>query len=122
MLTNRENEVLSYCAVGLSAKEIGDKLYRSPDTVRKTISNIKQKTGLQKNTELVAYFFCSRSGIDFYEFKRKIVSSCLLILFMITEIHGGYSQINCMRIRRNRRNSIRIEARCSYAKHANITL
>ena len=57
MLTPRENHVLALMPY-FSAKEIADRINRSPDTVRKTIANIKLKTGLQKSTELVAFFFC----------------------------------------------------------------
>ena len=58
MLTNRENEILAYIAAGYSVKEIAGMINRSEFTVQKTISNIKIKAGLQKATELAAYFFC----------------------------------------------------------------
>ena len=57
-LTKRENEILAYTAAGLSAKEIAYRICRSEFTVQTVICNIKRKVGLQKSTELVAYFFC----------------------------------------------------------------
>ena len=67
MLTRRENLVLALMPY-FSAKEIADRIHRSPDTVRKIIANIKIKTGLQKATELVAFFFCSH-------FKNEILNN-----------------------------------------------
>ena len=58
MLTKRENEILAYTAAGYSAKEIAELIHRSEFTVQTIISNIKMKTGLQKATEMAAYFFC----------------------------------------------------------------
>jgi len=71
MLTSREKEILEYTAAGLSAKEIADHIHRSEFTVQKTICNVKAKTGLQKSTELVAFYFCNKSKIDFADFKRE---------------------------------------------------
>lgn len=85
-LSRREGQILSYCAVGLSAEEIGDLLYRSPETVRKTIANIKLKTGLQKVAELVAFYYCTKIGQDFHEFKRQIIAGGLVVIFFICEI------------------------------------
>ena len=80
-MTTRENEILAYTAVGLSTKEMADRLNRSQETVRKTISNIKVKLGLQKATELTAYYFCDYMGKSFIEFKKQILANCLLVLF-----------------------------------------
>ena len=40
-LSIREEQVLSYCAIGLSAKEIADQLGMAFNTANKTIANIK---------------------------------------------------------------------------------
>jgi len=88
MQTTRENEILTYTAIGLSAKEMAEKLHRSQETIRKTLSNIKQKLGLQKATELTAYYFCERMGKDFSEVRKQVLASCLLLLFAIVNIHS----------------------------------
>ena len=72
MLSHREEEVLSML-FGYSAKEIADALCISPETVRKTIANIKLKTGLQKATELVAWFFCRH-------YKQEYQSAQMIII------------------------------------------
>ena len=74
MLTKRENQILALNAAGLSVKEIAAHIDRSEYTVQKTISNIKEKTGLQKATELVALYFCQKSDIDFGEFRRQSIA------------------------------------------------
>ena len=116
MLTTRESEILAYTAVGLSAKEMAGKPHRSQETIRKTLSNIKQKLGLQKATELTAYYFCERMGKDFSEVRKQILASCLLLLFAIGNIHSA----TMVRIRQARRIN-RIEHRLD-KREVNITI
>ena len=52
-LTQREREVLTQLAEGLSNKEIGAKLFLSTLTVKKHLSNIYQKLGARKRLEAV---------------------------------------------------------------------
>ena len=85
MLTRRENQVLELNATGLSAKEIADHISRSEFTVQKIICNLKEKIGLQKATELVAYYFCNRNGVDFREFKRQVLSAMMALLIFFSE-------------------------------------
>ena len=94
MLTRRENEVLAYNAAGLSVKEIADHICRSEFTVQKIICNVKEKTGFQKATELVAYYFCQRLDFDFSELKRQVLSTGLSIWFFL-----------CMKMRSGKRNN-----------------
>ena len=85
-LTKCQNEILAYTAAGLSVKEIANHTYRSFFTVQKTISNIKEKTGLQKATELVAYYFCQNFlKIEFADFRKQILSVSLVILLFLSE-------------------------------------
>ncbi|MDR1090715.1 MAG: helix-turn-helix transcriptional regulator [Prevotella sp.] len=86
MLSKREEQILALCAVGLSAKEIADKKNISPETARKTISNIKLKTGFQKSTELAAFYYCRLMDVDFKEFRKQVLSIILLFLIYIMEI------------------------------------
>jgi len=52
LLTKRELEVLALIAEGLNYKEAAEKLYVSPETVRKHLSNIYSK--LQVNNKVAA--------------------------------------------------------------------
>ena len=85
MLTPCQNEILTYTAAGMSAKEIADHTGRSIWTVQKTLCNVKEKTGLQKATELVAYYFCHKFGLDFAEFRRQILSAAMVALMFFAE-------------------------------------
>jgi DNA-binding CsgD family transcriptional regulator len=80
MLSKREEEVLKLVAHGLSADEIADKFFRSADTVKKTIRNVKEKLALQKATELTAYYWCRAFGDSFKERRNRLLSISLLVL------------------------------------------
>lgn len=54
-LTPREQEVLVLVAEGLSAKEIGERLFISPKTVENHRASIMNKLGLHSTMELVRY-------------------------------------------------------------------
>lgn len=54
-LTAREQEILRLLAEGLSAKEIGEKLFISPKTVENHRANIMNKLDLHSTIELVRY-------------------------------------------------------------------
>jgi DNA-binding CsgD family transcriptional regulator len=87
MLSKRESQILGLVAVGLSPDEIGDRLYISRETVRKTVCNIKSKLSLGKATELAAYFWCKTFGASFDEQRRRIMASCMLVLFVSAMSH-----------------------------------
>ncbi|MBI4427940.1 MAG: response regulator transcription factor [Ignavibacteriales bacterium] len=55
-LSERENEILSYVAKGYRDKEVADKFFISPDTVRKHLRNIYQKLHVRSRTEAVLKF------------------------------------------------------------------
>lgn len=54
-LTSREREVLQLIAEGLSNKEIGDKLFISPKTVKVHRSNLMEKLELHNTAEITQY-------------------------------------------------------------------
>lgn len=54
-LSKRETEVLDLVAEGLSNREIASKLYIAENTVKKHISNIMAKLGLENRTQLARY-------------------------------------------------------------------
>jgi len=57
LLTERENEVLSLVATGLSNGEIAAKLFLSPGTVRNAVSVILEKLNLRDRTQLAVYYW-----------------------------------------------------------------
>lgn len=50
-LTQRESEILSYVAKGYQDKEIAEKFFRSPETVRTHLRNIYKKLHVRSRTE-----------------------------------------------------------------------
>jgi len=56
-LTERENEVLSLVAAGLSNGEIAGRLYLSQGTVRNAVSAILDKLALRDRTQLAVYYW-----------------------------------------------------------------
>jgi DNA-binding CsgD family transcriptional regulator len=83
-LTAREEEILQLHSIGLTPDEIADKLYRSRETIRKTICNIKIKLNLQKASELTAYYWCEFFGASFVEQRNSILSACACLLLLFT--------------------------------------
>jgi LuxR family maltose regulon positive regulatory protein len=53
-LSNRELEVLHLIAEGLTNREIGLRLYLSPNTIKRHANNIYEKLGVHSRTEAVA--------------------------------------------------------------------
>jgi two-component system NarL family response regulator/two-component system response regulator DegU len=53
LLTEREREVLRLLAAGLANREIGERLYLSPDTVKTHLGNIYRKLGVEGRTQAV---------------------------------------------------------------------
>ena len=62
LLTPRELEVLAEICTGSSNKEIGDKLFISPNTVKNHIHNMLEKLGLSNRHELANY--AAKRGLD----------------------------------------------------------
>lgn len=91
-LTQTQIEVLKLNAVGLSSCEIADKMDISEETAKTHIKNIKQRTGLQKATELVALYWCSIFGESFEDKRKQILATTLLAIFMITILPQEHNQ------------------------------
>jgi len=53
LLTERERDVLRLLAAGLANREIGKRLYLSPDTVKTHLGNIYRKLGVDGRTQAV---------------------------------------------------------------------
>ncbi len=60
-LTDRQRDLLRLLVEGMSNREIGQKLYLSPSTVKDYLDDLMEKTGIHSRTALVAQ--ASRLGI-----------------------------------------------------------
>lgn len=102
-LGQRELQVVQFVAWGASQKEIADELGISYRTVDNTVRHAKEKLGLQKNTELAAWWFCTTFGISFQlsPLRRKILAVCLALLFFLGELatHKSFCRVIIRRIR-----------------------
>ncbi len=56
-LSDREREVITYLSQGLNYKEISDKMFISPETVRTHIRNIYSKLQVKSKTEAINKVF-----------------------------------------------------------------
>jgi two-component system, NarL family, response regulator LiaR len=56
ILSNREMEVLGLIAEGLNHKEVAEKLFISPETVRKHLNNIYSKLNVNNKIEAINKF------------------------------------------------------------------
>lgn len=81
-LTEREAEVIKCVSAGLSEKEIADKLKIKVRTVRKHLENIRSKTGLTKNTELIGYLVAEINDKPFSLKKLREYGIAIFLLFI----------------------------------------
>jgi DNA-binding NarL/FixJ family response regulator len=56
-LTDRENEIMSFIAAGLSNSEIAAKMFLSQGTVRNAVSAILEKLNLRDRTQLAVHYW-----------------------------------------------------------------
>ena len=104
-LSQREQQILETLAWGASYKEAADLLGISPHTIDTHLRNIKGKTGLQKISELSAYYFCTVFNISFdlSPLKKKIIVSGFLLLSITSEFNLTHDEfVVARRPRRNR--------------------
>lgn len=62
VLTERETEIVTLIAKGLSNRDISAKLFMSEGTVKNYISVILSKTGLEHRTQLAIYYLTGEKG------------------------------------------------------------
>lgn len=103
-LGKRELQVMEYVAWGASQKEIANTLGISSRTVDNTVRKIKIKLGLQKMTELSAYWFCTHFNISFElsPLKRAIGAVALVALIVFNDFISEDTYCCCRRARRVR--------------------
>lgn len=105
-LTYTQVEILKLKAIGLSDSETADIMEISEETAKTHIKNIKQRTGLQKATELVALYWCTIFGSNLEDQKKQILATVMLVIFMITIIpqeHNQYMTKTRVRVRITRK-------------------
>ncbi len=111
VLSKRQRQFIERLAWGASYKEVADFFHVSWSTVDNTLRKAKEKIGLNKVTELGAWWFCTNYNISFDlspMAKQFIASGCLcLFLFADTII---YTDANYT-IRRSRRTRLEHRAR-----------
>ena len=87
--TPRETEVIELLSVGFSQKEIAERIGCSINTVDSHIKHIKEKTGLQKATEITVAYYYKRYGLPLMnlpERVRKIIAAALVVLSMFMAV------------------------------------
>jgi DNA-binding NarL/FixJ family response regulator len=62
LFTDRELEIVTHIAKGLSNKEIASKLFMSEGTIKNYISAIMDKTGLEHRTQIAIYYLTGEKG------------------------------------------------------------
>lgn len=91
-LSRREREIAEMLAWGATKKEISGQLFIADKTVDNHTSNIYQKTGCNKATELSAWWFCNEYHIPVTLSPRvkKLLATFLLIFYLgsVTGISG----------------------------------
>ena len=82
-LTGQENTAYNLNGAGLQVKEIATKMGIAYETVKSYMKSIKEKLGLSKDKEITAHFWCNLVGRDFDEVRKQIISSCMLLIFLL---------------------------------------
>ena len=87
----REREIADLLARGLSEKEIAKKLFISPATVNNHTRNIREKFGLNKNSEIVLLYIAERNGKKVcLKNIREFGIGIILVLINICEFNKGF--------------------------------
>lgn len=82
LFTEAELKVLKRMSAGLSAKEIAAELNIEVTTVRKHLENIRRKTGLTKNTEILGYYVSELTGKPFSLAKLREYGIAIFLIFI----------------------------------------
>lgn len=87
LLTNRQKEIIEYQAEGYSAKEIAELLFVSVDTINDHIKRAKQALGVNKQTELVKYYYQQRFGFTTLKpIWRQTMATLAILLIVFVEV------------------------------------
>jgi len=99
VLTEREEQVTELLAWGAAKKEVAAKLEISTRTVEELTRRAYQKIGIQKASELSAWYFCRRFNISFdlSPLKKNIIGAFLLAVILPEIFCTDYNAINFRR-------------------------
>lgn len=113
-LTKRETQIAELISWGASKKEVPGMLRKiyggreiSVHTVENTLRNIFGKLGLTKSTELGAWWFCSKYGIDasespFARLRKTVIAVFFLVIMFPHICHSDSSAVRLHRTRTTR--------------------
>lgn len=103
-LTKQEMKIAQLVSVGYSDKEAADALHISPRTVVNHKQNIFVKLGINKATELVAWFWCLKfqKSFDLGELKKQAIAVFFLSCMLTSTIDFDHNQWRPQRSRRAR--------------------
>ena len=88
VISEQEELIIFYLSKGLSQKEIGEELNLSPKTVNNHITNIHNKLGINKISELLGYYICLLKGKPFnLALMRKYGIAIFLILLNVCKLN-----------------------------------
>lgn len=90
-MSRREKEIAELLARGMSEKEIAEKLFISPATVNNHTRNIREKFGLNKNSEIILLYIAQRNNKKFSIANiREFGISVILVMLNICEFNKGF--------------------------------
>jgi DNA-binding CsgD family transcriptional regulator len=115
-LSPRERSVLQLISWGYSQKEAADRLHISRFTVDVHIKHIKEKTGLQKATELECAFLYHKYNLpltDLPENIRRLIAAALLALSMFTCIFHTTDMLRVIRAPRSTTSNLALRGKTS---------
>lgn len=81
-LSKREVEIMDLMSRGLSEKEIADRLCVSHGTINNHTRHIRDKLGVNKNTEVILYYIAKQNQRSFSlkEIRRLGINVILVLL------------------------------------------
>lgn len=94
-----EREVAEMYALGLTKKEIANKRHRSLRTIENQLRVIFSKLSIRKDTELTAWYFCSRYKLTFKlsPLARQIIALSFFAIICL----GIYNETSMLRASRS---------------------
>lgn len=100
-LTNQESNIVKLIGVGYSDKEVANVLNIATTTAVKHKQNIMQKLGVSKATELVVYYWCKKSNIDFdlSELRKQAITVMFFGITMTTIFNTDFDLLRAKRSR-----------------------
>ena len=98
-LTPRQKEMIELLSLGLSQKEIADHLQISVNTVDALIRQAKERLNLQKNTELVAWYYIHRYHLtlNLSPVKKALIAASLLSLSIYSIVLENKNMLRVMK-------------------------